>query len=175
MACAHDFEVSDASGHPVSLGRYRGSLLLVVNVASQCGFTPQYAGLQQLHAEFHEKGLTVIGFPCNQFGKQEPGTNAEVQEFCAVNYGVQFPVMGKVKVNGVNAHPLYRWLTESAPGLLGTRPIKWNFTKFLVDGDGRVVKRYAPNTKPDELRVDIERRLVSWNTSSRGKSPRGPS
>ncbi len=160
MASAHDFEVSDASGQPVSLGRYRGRVLLIVNVASKCGFTPQYEGLQQLHAELHERGLTILGFPCNQFGHQEPGSNDEVQAFCSATYGVEFPVFAKIEVNGPGTHPLYQWLKLRAPGVLGTPQIKWNFTKFLVDGEGQVVKRFSPATKPHQLRLDIEKRLT---------------
>ncbi|SDB97257.1 glutathione peroxidase [Paraburkholderia lycopersici] len=146
-------------GEPVSFERYAGKVLLVVNTASECGFTPQYAGLQKLYDQYAARGLAVLGFPCNQFGKQEPGDAAQIGSFCEKNYGVTFPMFEKIDVNGANAHPLYRWLTGEAPGLLGLEGIKWNFTKFLVDRNGNVVKRYAPVTKPEAIAADIERQL----------------
>ncbi|RQH07903.1 glutathione peroxidase [Paraburkholderia dinghuensis] len=147
------------TGSPVSLERYAGKVLLVVNTASECGFTPQYAGLQKLYDEYAPRGLAVLGFPCNQFGKQEPGDAAQIGGFCEKNYGVTFPMFNKIDVKGANAHPLYRWLTDEAPGILGLAAIKWNFTKFLVDREGNVVKRYAPATKPEAIAADIEKLL----------------
>ena len=135
--------------------------MLIVNTASQCGFTPQYAGLEELHSKYHEKGLEVLGFPCNQFGKQEPGGDGEIGQFCEKNYGVRFPMFAKIDVNGENAHPLYRFLTRARRGLFGTSSIKWNFTKFLIDRQGRVVARYAPMTKPEALEAPIRKALKS--------------
>ncbi|WP_322043345.1 glutathione peroxidase [Paraburkholderia sp. J67] len=146
-------------GAPVSLEQYAGKVLLIVNTASECGFTPQYAGLQKLHEQFAARGLAVLGFPCNQFGKQEPGDATQIGAFCEKNFGVTFPMFEKIDVNGANAHPLYNWLTGEAPGLLGLERIKWNFTKFLVDRSGNVVKRYAPLTKPDAIAADIAKLL----------------
>ncbi|MBN3812103.1 glutathione peroxidase [Paraburkholderia sp. Ac-20347] len=146
-------------GAPVSLEQYAGKVLLIVNTASECGFTPQYAGLQKLHDEYTARGLAVLGFPCNQFGKQEPGDASQIGAFCEKNFGVTFPMFAKIDVNGANAHPLYQWLTEEAPGVLGLERVKWNFTKFLVDRNGNVVKRYAPVTKPDAIAADIEKLL----------------
>ncbi|MFP6559296.1 glutathione peroxidase [Paraburkholderia sp. B3] len=146
-------------GAPVSLESYAGKVLLIVNTASDCGFTPQYTGLQKLYDDYATRGLAVLGFPCNQFGKQEPGDSAQIGSFCEKNYGVTFPMFDKIDVNGANAHPLYRWLTGEAPGLLGLEAIKWNFTKFLVDRNGKVVKRYAPVTKPEAIAADIEKLL----------------
>ncbi|TCP07606.1 glutathione peroxidase [Caldimonas thermodepolymerans] len=159
MASIYDFQATGIDGTPVSLADHRGKVLLIVNTASRCGFTPQFAGLEQLWRDCRDRGLVVLGFPCNQFGHQDPGSEAEIASFCALNYGVSFPMMSKVEVNGPNAHPLYRWLTEAAPGVLGTRAIKWNFTKFLVGRDGQVIRRYAPTDKPEALRADIERAL----------------
>jgi glutathione peroxidase len=156
-----DFTVKGADGSPVSLKKYEGQNLLIVNVASKCGYTPQYDGLEELYKKFKGKGLTILGFPCNQFGAQESGSNTEIQEFCRLNYGVSFPVMAKIEVNGANADPLYKYLKENAPGILGTEAIKWNFTKFLVGKDGKVLKRYAPQTEPMDLAPDIEG-LVSF-------------
>ncbi|QNB11237.1 glutathione peroxidase [Paraburkholderia tropica] len=143
-------------GAPVSLEQYAGKVLLIVNTASECGFTPQYAGLQKLHDQYAARGLAVLGFPCNQFGKQEPGDASQIGAFCEKNFGVTFPMFAKIDVNGAHAHPLYQWLTEEAPGVLGLERVKWNFTKFLVDRNGNVVKRYAPVTKPDAIAADIE-------------------
>jgi len=144
------------TGDQVSLSTYAGKVLLIVNVASKCGFTNQYKGLQQLHEDFGEQGLVVMGFPCNQFGHQEPSVEKEIQNFCTLNYGVSFPMFAKIEVNGAQADPLYQWLKNSRPGLLGTEAIKWNFTKFLVSRDGEVLKRFAPNTAPEALREDIK-------------------
>lgn len=155
----YDFSITTIEGQTVPLGRFRGRVLLLVNTASECGFTPQYAGLEQLHREYGERGLTVIGFPCNQFGHQEPGTLDQIAQFCQTRYGVTFLLSEKIDVNGERAHPLFRYLKHAAPGLLGTEGIKWNFTKFLVNPDGRVVARYASADKPDSLRKRIEELL----------------
>ena len=154
-----DFEAQSIDGRPVRLADYRGQVMLIVNTASQCGFTPQFAGLEALWQAYRERGLVVLGFPSNEFGGQDPGSNEQIASFCSLNYGVQFPMMAKIKVNGAEAHPLYKWLTAEAPGLLGTKAIKWNFTKFLVGRDGRVIRRYAPTDKPESLRADIEAAL----------------
>ena len=155
----YDFSATAIDGQTVPLDRYRGQVLLIVNTASACGFTPQFGGLEQLHKTYGARGLVVLGFPCNQFGSQDPGTNAEIGAFCQRNYGVSFPMMAKIEVNGAQAHPLYRWLTAEAPGLLGSKAIKWNFTKFLVGRDGRVIRRYAPQDAPQKLAGDIEAAL----------------
>jgi glutathione peroxidase len=152
----YDFEAKSLDGEPVALQQYAGQALLIVNTASRCGFTPQYAGLEALHARYRDRGFAVLGFPCNQFGGQEPGDAAEIRSFCERNYGVSFPMFEKIEVNGDGAHPLFRHLKHAAPGALGTEPIKWNFTKFLVDRQGAVVHRYAPTTKPESLAADIE-------------------
>lgn len=157
----YDQGVRTAEGGTQPLGAYRGHVLLIVNVASECGFTPHYAGLEQLYRRYREQGLVVLGFPCNQFGGQEPATDAEIQTFCRQRYDVTFPVFAKVEVNGVRADPLFQWLTARAPGLLGTRAIKWNFTKFLVDRAGQVLGRYAPRTRPETLMRPLERALRS--------------
>ncbi|OWG14345.1 glutathione peroxidase [Delftia sp. K82] len=157
---AYDFEATSITGQAVPLSDYRGKVLLIVNTASACGFTPQYAGLQALHEQYGERGLVVLGFPCNQFGSQEKGSESEIASFCDLNFGVRFPLMGKIDVNGANAHPLYRWLTAEAPGVLGTKAIKWNFTKFLVGRDGQVIRRYAPQDAPAKLSTDIEAALT---------------
>jgi glutathione peroxidase len=159
MASVHDFSVSDIHGKTVGLDRYNGEVLLIVNVASECGFTPQYAGLQALQEKFHSRGFDVLGFPCNQFGRQEPGNEAEIAKFCELNYHVTFPMFAKVDVNGDGAAPLYRHLKAEKPGLLGSEAIKWNFTKFLVDRGGHVLKRYAPNDTPESIAADIEKAL----------------
>ncbi|QDK44075.1 glutathione peroxidase [Bdellovibrio sp. ZAP7] len=153
------FTVKDSAGHDIPLEKYQGQVVLVVNVASKCGFTPQYKGLEELYEKFKDQGFTILGFPCNQFGAQEPGNNEEIQQFCSLNYGVQFPVMAKVDVNGSNADPLYKWMKESAPGILGTELIKWNFTKFLIGKNGKVLKRYAPNDEPKDMVEDIQKAL----------------
>lgn len=153
------FTATALTGEQIDFSIYKGKVALVVNTASQCGFTPQYAGLEKLHQQFAPRGLAVLGFPCNQFGRQEPGDAAQIGEFCQQNYGVSFQMFEKIDVNGEHAHPLYRWLTSLAPGLLGTEGIKWNFTKFLIDRNGRVVERYAPITKPEAIAADIEKLL----------------
>ena len=160
MTTIHDFTVRNIQGESVPLSRYQGNALLVVNTASACGFTPQFAGLEALHKTYAAQGLTVLGFPCNQFGSQDPGSNDEIASFCQLNYGVSFPMMAKIDVNGANASPLYQWLTAEAPGLLGSKAIKWNFTKFLVGKDGRVIRRYAPQDAPKKLAGDIEAALA---------------
>ncbi|MEN9706155.1 MAG: hypothetical protein RLZZ393_2034 [Pseudomonadota bacterium] len=154
-ATVHDFTARDIDGADRPLADFRGQVLLVVNVASRCGFTPQYAGLQALQRKYRDRGFTVLGFPCNQFGAQEPGDEAEIQAFCRTNYDVDFPLFAKIDVNGDGAHPLFRFLKAERPGVLGTQAIKWNFTKFLVDREGRVVKRYAPKAAPAALDADI--------------------
>ncbi len=160
MPSVYDFEARSIDGQTVPLSRYRGQALLIVNTASACGFTPQFAGLEKLHAAYGARGLVVLGFPCNQFGAQDPGSNEQIASFCQRNYGVSFPMMAKIDVNGGDAHPLYRWLTAEAPGLLGSKAIKWNFTKFLVGKDGQVLKRYAPQDAPEKLKADIEQALA---------------
>jgi glutathione peroxidase len=155
----YDFSAARLDGKDEKLSDYRGQVLLIVNTASACGFTPQYAGLETLYEKLHGDGLTVLGFPCNQFGAQEPGSEVEIGAFCQKNYGVTFPMFAKIDVNGANAHPLYKYLKDAKPGLLGTEAIKWNFTKFLVGKDGEPVARYAPNTKPEELEAPISKLL----------------
>jgi glutathione peroxidase len=155
----HAYKVKNASGQDMDLSQYKGKVVLVVNVASKCGFTPQYEGLEAVYNKYKDQGLVILGFPSNQFGAQEPGNNDEIQQFCKMNYGVTFPVMAKVDVNGDGAAPVYDFLKSSAPGILGIEAIKWNFTKFLVGKNGRVIKRYAPQTKPEELASDIETAL----------------
>jgi glutathione peroxidase len=150
----YDYIVKDINGQDVSLSTYKGKVLLIVNVASKCGFTPQYKGLEELYKEFKGE-VIVLGFPCNQFGAQEPGNEEEIKNFCSLNYDVQFPLFQKIDVNGSNAHPLYTYLKESKPGLLGTEAIKWNFTKFLVNKNGEVVKRYAPTDAPDKIKKEL--------------------
>jgi glutathione peroxidase len=156
MPDLYDFEAQRLNGNGGSLDQFRGQVLLIVNTASECGFTPQYKGLEQLYSEYHTRGFSVLGFPCNQFGQQEPGSAPQIAEFCETKYAVSFPMFAKIDVNGPSAHPLFRWLKAEAPGILGTQRIKWNFTKFLVARDGRVVKRFAPKTPPEELRQHIE-------------------
>jgi glutathione peroxidase len=159
MTIVHDFTVAAADGSPYPLAQHRGHVLLVVNTASRCGFTPQYEGLEALWRRHRDAGLTVLGFPCNQFGAQEPGDAAEIERFCSLRYDVTFPVLGKIAVNGPGADPLYDYLTRARPGLLGLRAVKWNFTKFLVGRDGRVIARFAPATKPAALEAKIEAAL----------------
>jgi glutathione peroxidase len=156
----YEFSPAGIAGAPVDLQSYRGRVLLIVNTASKCGFTPQYQGLETLYKQFKGRGLEVLGFPCNQFGSQEPGSEAEIGAFCEKNYGVTFPLFSKIDVNGDNAHPLFKYLKAEAPGLMGTQAIKWNFTKFLVKKDGTVYKRYAPQTAPKEIADDIEKLLA---------------
>ena len=161
MTTIHDFTVRNIQGEPVPLSRYQGQVVLVVNTASACGFTPQFAGLEELHKAYAAQGLAVLGFPCNQFGSQDPGSNDEIASFCQLNYGVDFPMMEKIDVNGAKADPLFQWLTKEAPGLLGSKAIKWNFTKFLVGRDGQVIRRYAPQDAPAKLAGDIEAALAA--------------
>ncbi len=161
MSTIYDFEALSIDGQNVALSQHRGQVMLIVNTASACGFTPQFAGLEKLHQQYGPQGLAVIGFPCNQFGGQDPGDDAQIASFCQKNYGVSFQMMSKVKVNGDGAHPLYQWLTAEAPGLLGSKAIKWNFTKFLVGRDGRVLKRYAPQDAPAKIAQDIEAALAA--------------
>ncbi|MGJ3702702.1 glutathione peroxidase [Variovorax sp. AFSI2.2] len=161
MASIYDFEANRIDGKNVKLSAFKGKVLLIVNTASQCGFTPQFAGLEELHEKYADKGLVVLGFPSNQFGSQDPGTNEEIGAFCTTNYGVSFPMMEKIDVNGSNATPLYQWLTKEKPGLLGSTAIKWNFTKFLVGRDGQVLRRYAPLDTPASLTRDIEAALAA--------------
>lgn len=160
MSSIYDFDAQSIDGKPVPLKRFQGKPLLIVNTASACGFTPQFGGLEKLHQAYGSRGLVVLGFPCNQFGAQDPGSDGEIASFCQLNYGVTFPMMSKIEVNGDAAHPLYQWLTAEAPGLLGSKAIKWNFTKFLVGKDGRVIKRYAPQDAPEKLAADIEAALA---------------
>ncbi|MDB5747294.1 MAG: glutathione peroxidase [Massilia sp.] len=155
-----DFSAVALDGAPIDLSRYRGQVLLIVNTATACKFTPQFSGLEAIHRRFHERGVEVLGFPCNQFRGQEPLDEAGIDAFCQRNYGVSFPMFAKIDVNGAGAHPLYRHLKREAPGVLGTQGIKWNFTKFLVGRDGKVVRRYAPQTKPDEISEDVDRLLA---------------
>ncbi|MCB1837008.1 MAG: glutathione peroxidase [Alcanivoracaceae bacterium] len=159
MTTVYDFSAKRLNGDDVSLEQYKGKVLLIVNTASKCGFTPQYKGLQALYDK-HQGKLEILGFPCNQFGKQEPGGESEISEFCELNYGVSFPMFGKIDVNGDDAHPLYKHLKQEAPGILGSKSIKWNFTKFLVNKDGKVVKRYAPTDTPEAIEKDIARLLA---------------
>jgi glutathione peroxidase len=157
----YDFEALGIDGQAVHLSQYKGQVMLIVNTASACGFTPQFTGLEKLHQQYGDKGLAVIGFPCNQFASQDPGDDAQIANFCQKNYGVSFQMMSKIKVNGDSAHPLYQWLTAEAPGILGSKAIKWNFTKFLIGKDGRVVKRYAPQDAPAKIAQDIEAALAA--------------
>jgi glutathione peroxidase len=161
MTTVYDFEALQITGKPVALKDFKGQAMLIVNTASACGFTPQFGGLEKLHETYSKQGLVVLGFPCNQFGAQDRGENSEIAEFCQLNYGVSFPMMAKINVNGEAAHPLYQWLTKEAPGLLGTKAIKWNFTKFLIGKDGHVLKRYAPTDTPASLAKDIEAALAT--------------
>lgn len=156
----YDFEALSIEGKPAHLSTQRGKVLLIVNTASECGFTPQFGGLEALWEGYRDQGLVVVGFPSNEFGGQDPGANDQIASFCSLNYGVTFPMMSKVEVNGAKAHPLWKWLTSEAPGLLGTQAIKWNFTKFLVGRDGRVIKRYAPTDTPESMKKDIEAALA---------------
>ena len=157
----HEFKSLSITGKPAEFASQRGKVMLVVNTASACGFTPQFKGLEQLWRDYGERGLVVVGFPSNEFGAQDPGNNDEIASFCEMNYGVSFPMMAKVDINGASAEPLWQWLKGEAPGLLGSEAIKWNFTKFLVGRDGKVVKRYAPNDAPEGMRADIEAALAA--------------
>ncbi|HZG57843.1 glutathione peroxidase [Paenibacillus sp.] len=159
MTTVYDFRATSIRGDDVSLSAYRGKVLLIVNVASECGFTPQYKGLQELYEKYKDQGLEILGFPCNQFGSQEPGTEEQIASFCERNYGVSFPLFAKVDVNGADAHPLFDYLTDQAKGILGTKSIKWNFTKFLVDREGNVVDRYASTDTPEDLEKEIKKYL----------------
>jgi len=152
----YDFSATSIDGKPTELSAYRGKVLLIVNTASQCGFTPQYQGLQALYDKYASQGLVILGFPCNQFGQQEPDTETAIQSFCETRFGVTFPLFQKIDVNGKSAHPLYQYLTKAAPGILGTEAIKWNFTKFLVDRQGEVVERYGSMTKPEDIAQAIQ-------------------
>ena len=156
-----DFQAQSIDGNTISLADLQGRVLLIVNTASACGFTPQFTGLEKLHKTYADQGLAVLGFPCNQFASQDPGDDAQITNFCQKNYGVNFQMMSKIKVNGDDAHPLYQWLTAQAPGLLGIKAVKWNFTKFLVGRDGRVIKRYAPQDSPEKMAKDIEAALAA--------------
>lgn len=155
MSDLYSFTATAANGSEVQLADYRGRVLLIVNTASKCGFTPQYDGLEKLQQDFHNQGFDVLAFPCNQFGKQEPGTEEEIVEFCSLNFNTSFPLFAKIDVNGQAAHPLYAWLKKEAPGIFGSEGIKWNFTKFLINREGEVVKRYASKDKPDAIAKDI--------------------
>jgi len=159
MASVYDFEAATLDGRQVALSDWRGNVLVIVNTASKCGFTPQYAGLEDLYRQYRDRGLAVLGFPCNQFGRQEPGSASEIGAFCQSNYGVSFPMFAKIDVNGNGAHPLYRYLKKERRGLMGTTAIKWNFTKFLIDRSGAVIARFAPGTTPQSLRPAIEKLL----------------
>ena len=157
----YDFEALGIDGQAVALSQYKGQVMLIVNTASACGFTPQFTGLEKLHQQYGGQGLAVIGFPCNQFASQDPGDDAQIANFCQKNYGVNFQMMSKIKVNGDGAHPLYQWLTAEAPGSLGSKAIKWTFTTFLVGKAGRVIKRYAPQDAPEKIAKDIEAALAA--------------
>lgn len=159
MSDIYDFEAINIKGQPVPLSDFKGKVLLIVNTASKCGFTPQYKGLEKLYQNFKDKGLEILGFPCNQFGAQEKGSDSEISQFCELNYGVSFPMFSKIEVNGDQAHPLYKYLKKQAPGLMGTEGIKWNFTKFLVDQNGTVVKRFGSATKPGEIEKVVKTML----------------
>ena len=159
MQSVYDFEVKTIEGKETTLAPYKGEVMLIVNVASKCGYTPQYEGLEALYKKYKERGFVILGFPCNQFANQEPGTEKEIQNFCQVNFGVTFPMFSKIDVNGENAHPLYVYLKSKQPGILGTEAIKWNFTKFLVDQEGKVIARFGSSTKPKELEEEIEKLL----------------
>jgi glutathione peroxidase len=155
MSTIYDFEANTLDGEPRKMDAWRGDAMLIVNVASKCGFTPQYEGLEELYRANKERGLVVLGFPCDQFGHQEPGSAEEIRNFCSLEYGVSFPLFQKIEVNGAGAHPLYKYLKHEAPGLLGSEAIKWNFTKFLVDREGKVVRRYAPTDTPEKIGKDL--------------------
>ncbi len=156
----YEFTCRTMSGEDKPLSEFQGKVLLIVNTASKCGFTPQFAGLEALHEKYADQGLAILGFPCNQFGRQDPGSNEEIQEFCQLNYGVSFPMFSKIEVNGPETAPLYQFLKEAAPGALGTKAIKWNFTKFLVNRDGKVIRRYAPKDTPEKIERDLQQLLA---------------
>ena len=160
MASIYELNATQLNGAPVALDQFKGKTLLIVNTASKCGFTPQYQALETVYRKFRDRGFEILGFPCNQFGKQEPGDAQEIASFCSTRYDVSFPMFEKIEVNGAGAHPLYRLLKAAAPGVLGSEAIKWNFTKFLVSRDGNIVKRYAPATKPDRIEADIDAALA---------------
>ncbi len=166
MTSVYSFSAQSLQGNAIPLSDYTGQVLLVVNVASECSFTPQYQGLQALYTDYGERGFTVLGFPCDQFGHQEPGNAEQIASFCTSRYSISFPLFEKIEVNGPTAHPLYEWLKSQKAGVLGSRAIKWNFTKFLVDGNGQVLRRYGPMTKPNALRRDIERALAGRPTTN---------
>lgn len=155
MANLYDFEASSIGSKPVSLSDYRGQVLLIVNTASKCGFTPQFAGLEKLYEKYRARGFSILGFPCNQFGRQDPGNNPEIEQFCQINYGVSFPMFAKIDVNGPATHPLFQHLKKAAPGIFGSEKIKWNFTKFLINRNGEVIARFAPATKPEKIEQAI--------------------
>ena len=159
MSTVYEYTAKALDGEEIKLEQYKGNVMLIVNTASKCGFTSQFAGLEKLHEEYSKRGLSLLGFPCNQFGAQEPGDSTEIGAFCQKNYGVDFQMFDKIEVNGDHAHPLYKYLTDKAPGLLGLKDIKWNFTKFLLDREGNIVKRYAPNVEPADISADIEKLL----------------
>lgn len=161
MTTVYEFSADTLAGKTVSLSEFKGKVLLIVNTASKCGFTPQYKGLEELYDKYQAQGLEILGFPCNQFGSQEPGSATDIQSFCEVNYGVKFPLFAKIDVNGANAHPLYTHLKTEAPGILGLKDIKWNFTKFLIGRDGAVLERFAPTTTPQSIEADIQKALSS--------------
>ncbi len=156
----YEFKIKKANGSEISMNEYQGKVLLIVNVASECGYTKQYEGLEALYKKYQARGLEILGFPCNQFGGQEPGSDAEIQSFCTGTFGIQFPIFAKIEVNGENAHPLFKHLKKQAKGILGTEAIKWNFTKFLVSRDGKIIKRFAPQSEPKSLEKDIEAALA---------------
>jgi len=155
----YEFSATNIKGQEINLADYQGKVILIVNTASKCGFTPQFEGLENLHAELESEGLAILGFPCNQFGSQDPGADGQIEEFCQLNYGVTFPMFSKIDVNGGDAHPLFSYLKKEARGVLGSKAIKWNFTKFLVNREGKVVTRYAPNDKPEDIKADIQKLL----------------
>ena len=155
----YEFSATNIKGQEINLADYQGKVMLIVNTASKCGFTPQFEGLENLHAELESDGLAILGFPCNQFGSQDPGADGQIEEFCQLNYGVTFPMFSKIDVNGGDAHPLFSYLKKEARGVLGSKTIKWNFTKFLVNREGKVAARYAPNDKPEDIKADIQKLL----------------
>ncbi|MCL2916217.1 glutathione peroxidase [Shewanella corallii] len=159
MSSVYDFSANTITGDSKSLSDYQGKVLLIVNTASKCGLTPQFKGLEELYQAYKDNGLEILGFPCNQFASQDPGSESEIAEFCQLNYGVSFPMFAKIEVNGDNTHPLYQYLKQEAPGLMGSKSIKWNFTKFLVNGEGKVLKRFAPTDAPEKLTADIQKLL----------------